>query len=354
MKKKRGIALIVSFMSIMVLTILGALIFSRSVNERFNATRYVESTQAFWLAEAGINRALNELRGNFTVSGNSLWSGTLGNGRYSVDVANVVGESGKKRVTAHGFVPAVSSRVERIVEAMMAKEIPPNFYDSAIYSGGDIDIKGNSYSITGDVAYADDLTYTSDNISGTETEDPTINPLARLDFVQLREIAVNQGNLYTEARLADVAKKQESFPASFWNVPPTDPNDPSTGVPNVIYCEGDLKLNGDIGTIGGFFVVAGDVITSPDASSDFTIEGNGKIEGSIYTRGTFRVNGGGSAGKSLSVDGGVWAGELARLNGNVNIGYQSDYVDAIKALNINPDVQIASWRDTQSPYKFSP
>jgi hypothetical protein len=145
--------------------------------------------------------------------------------------------------------------------------------------------------------------------------------------------------------------KIDSFPDSFWYSEPTDPNDPTTGTPNVVYVESDLELNGNVGTIGGFFVVAGDVITNPDDTSDATINGNGEIDGVVYTLGEFRINGGGGG---LNVNGGVWAGEEARLNGNAHIAYTEDYMAALEALDINVEVQITSWRDTQNPYKISP
>lgn len=349
---RKGIALILSFMVIGVLTILSAAIISRSVSERYIVQRYVESTQAFWLAEAGINRALNELRNNYSVNGTNLWSASLGQGRYSVDVEDVIinGQINKK-VTAHGFIPSTGqARAERIVEAMMNKYIPPNFYDNAIYSAGEVDFNGNAYSVTGDVIYADEIDNTG-NVAGTITQDASISPLAQLDFQQLYSISQSQGNVYDEARLEQVQQNQESFPASFWYSPPTDPNDPATGMPNVVYVEDDLQLNGNIGTIGGFFVVVGDVINTPDITQDAIINGNGQIEGLIYTRGEFRINGGGG---NLNIDGGVWAGEEARLNGNAHITYNQDYMDAVRSLDINAEVQITSWKDKQNPYQLTP
>lgn len=348
---RRGVALIASYMVIIaVLTILGIGLITRSVSEGNIARRYANSVKAFWASEAGIARALSELRANFGASGNGLWSGNLVQGCYEVDVENeTINGQMYKKVTVRGFAPATSSE-PRIIEAMMSKYIPPEFYDNAVYSAGDIDLNGNSYSIDGNVLYADTIENT-DNITGTITYDPQASPLARLDFQQLYTISEGQDNIYDEARLDDVKKGEDSFPDSFWYSEPTDPNDPTTGTPNVVYVESDLELNGNIGTIGGFFVVAGDVITNPDDTSDATINGNGEIDGVVYTLGEFRINGGGGG---LNVNGGVWAGEEARLNGNAHIAYSEDYMSALEALDINAEVQIASWRDTQNPYKISP
>lgn len=346
---RRGSVLLIIFMVIVVLTGLGGAMFLRAISENSLTRKYAESTQAFWLAEAGVSRALKELGDDFSASGTNAWSDTLGVGRYSIDVEQV--DSQTRKVTSRGYVPADSPRVERIIEVMVDSGIPPDFYDEAIYSAGEIDLNGNSYNVTGNVRYADEIEYSQNNISGTITQDATISPLAVFDFQQLYDISQSQGNVYDEDRLQDVQRGGDSLPGDFWYSEPTDPADPTTGVPNVVYVECDLSLNGNIGTIGGFFVVLGDVLTDPDAAEDATVNGNGQIDGAIYARGEFSVNGGGG---NLNVNGGVWAGEEAELNGNANITYNQDYMDAIEALNINPGVQISSWKDTQNPYILAP
>ncbi|MFH1577874.1 MAG: pilus assembly PilX N-terminal domain-containing protein [Candidatus Omnitrophota bacterium] len=345
---KRGIALVLSYMVIAVLTILGTGFITRAVSERNIARRYVNSVNAFWMCESGISRALSEMRTNFEVSGTGLWSGALSQGSYSVDV-EVVGSM--RKVTVHGFSPATGpTQAERIVEVMLSGGTPSNFFDNVVYSAGDVTLNGDTYIIDGDVIYADTINDT-DHITGTVINEPEASPLALFDFEELRAISQTQGNVYNDARLDDVQDGSDSFPTDFWFSDPTDPTDPTTGEPNVVYIEADLKLNGSIGTIGGFFVVVGDVVTNPGAVEDLTINGNGQIEGIIYTRGQFRINGGGG---NLNVDGGVWAGTEVRLNGNAEIAYNQDYMTAIDALDIDVQVQIASWRDTQNPFKISP
>lgn len=341
MNNKRGSVLVIAFLVILVLAALGGIMLSRSISERTLTQRYTESTQAFWLAEAGVSRSLKELGANFNAEGNNTWSATLALGRYSVDVQQV--NSTTRKVTSHGFVPAVSSRVERIIEASVTKKIPADFYENAIYSGGDVDFNGNAYTVTGKVRYANVIEYSSNNVNGTITEDPDINPLAMLDFQQLYNISLGQGNVYNATRLNQVKKNKETYPSSFWY-------NSTNSVPNVIYIEGDLTLNGNIGTIGGFFVVVGDVLTDPNATKDATLNGNGMVAGAIYTRGEFKINGG--AGR-LNVDGGVWAGGKAELNGNADVSYNRTYMDALRALNINVQAQVTTWKDTQNPYALS-
>ena len=149
----------------------------------------------------------------------------------------------------------------------------------------------------------------------------------------------------------DVKIGDDSFPDTFWYSEPTEPSDPTTGTPNVVYIDSVLSLNGNVGTLGGFFVVVGDVITNPLNTEDLSINGNGQIEGVVYTRGVFRINGGAGG---LNIDGSVWAGEEARLNGNSHVSYNPYFVQSIEGLPIDFDVQIVSWRDTQNPYRISP
>lgn len=346
---KKGIALILGFVIIAVLTVLGAAVLSRSIYESKHVERQIEATQAFWSAEAAVNRALKELQSSYSTTGSALWASVLSYGRYSVDVEDVtIGAKDCKKITARGFFPATgTARAERVLEAIVEKYIPPDFFDNAVYSAGTVDFNGNSFVVSNTepapdnkaVVYAGDFQVQQPgNIVGTTTQDTEISPLAMLDFSQLLAIAQAQGNYYDAARLSS----GDPYPASFWYSP---------GVPNVVYVGGDLTLNGNVGTIGGFFVVAGDVITNPSGEYDATINGNGQIQGAVYTRGEFRVNGGGGG---LNVDGGVWGGHEVELNGNASITYNKTYMDAISGLNINASVQLNSWRDTQSPYSLAP
>lgn len=356
---KKGIALILAFISIIVLTILSIAILSRSISENYNTRRYSDMTQAFWLAEAGVNRALEELRTNFSQSGNNLWSQSLTPGEYTIDVA-IDGQN--RIVTSHGHIPSITdSRQEYILEATMSKSIPAGFYDNAMYSGGNIDLNGSSYVINGDVTYGGTIDADHpENITGTSTQDSSASPLARFNFQQVRNISQTQGNIYDAARLHQVQTGSDTFPSSFWYSRADDgidndhdgiTDDSDEWVPNVIYVESDLQLNGNIGTIGGLFIVVGDVITNPDGTEDATINGNGQIDGAIYTRGEFRINGGGG---NLNINGGVWTGTLGRINGNATITYNSTYLTAIENLSIDASVQIANWKDLKNPYLLTP
>ena len=230
-------------------------------------------------------------------------------------------------------------------------------FDSAMYAAGGVTLKGTNC-VTGDppdvAAVTHGGTYSAtpgNTIIGAIETGPSSLP--RLDYEILRDIAEDQikpngqNNLYT----ADDIAAGKIYPTTFWytrgddgvdNDGDGDVDEEDEWVPNIVYIETNLVLKGDIGTASGFFVVVGDVLTNPSAEADTTINGNGLVDGCIYTLGEFRVNGGGAA--DLNVNGGVWAEDI-RLNGGVNVSYNEAYMDAIELLNIDTKPYISHWRE---------
>ncbi len=364
MNKKGSILVLVIIISV-VLAILGSALLQRSINENNLAQKYLDSARAFWLAESGVNKALDNLRNNVSSNGGE----TFGDGEYEY---TVTADGGNWKVTAYGYVPLKSSyRIMHKVETTMSKGIPLNFYDYPIYSAGDVDFNGSSFSIENDalgkaVLYGGDKEIEHpENISGSIVPGDSVLP--RLNFEDVLEWSQGQtdtyavtGNVYDvskSGKLVDpITKAEKALPATFWYIVDDidgdgEVDDDENWVPNVCYINGDLSLKGTIGSVGGFLVVVGNVITNPDNIQDAEINGNGLIEGAIYTRGEFRVNGGGTG---LNINGGVWGGTEIRLNGNADITYDEEYMNAIKGLEIEPEHQIIAWKDLQNPYPLTP
>lgn len=320
-----------------LLSVFAAIVSGYAFTEARVAQAQHAQVQALYLAEAGIDRAMTTLRvdgawtAGFTDEPYGDW------GQFSVTVDP---DGSQWTVTSIGIVTAGGQSQARQITAVLQRALPDNFYDNAIYSGDEVTFNSSSYSVVGNVL-SGTHTPVGSQVTGQLLHDPDADPLPRLDFQQLHDLAEAQGNVYDAERLDDVQQNQDSFPASFWRVPPTDPADPATGEPNIIYVTTDLALNGNIGTIGGLFVVVGDVLTDPDATEDATLNGNGTVDGAIYTRGTFRINGGGG---QLNVAGGVWAGEEARLNGNATVQYNAQYMEALAGL-LQADVEMVLWRE---------
>lgn len=332
---ERGVMLGIVYLVLVVLIVLEAAIVSRGISESRIAQRGRESNLAFGLAEAAVERALYELRTDFSWT-TGVTNQALGEGVYTVSVTQI--DASKRRIVGTGYLPdATTPRATRQIEAYIRKDAALNS-SNAIYVAGELDLRGEAYSITGNVTYATEIEGdTTPNVSGgsqtpNPNQDPTIAPLTALDFQGLRNRAITQGNLW------DVNRPQTGFPTQFCYSGSIATND---CVPNVVYVEDDLELNGNIGTISGFFVVVGDVLTNPGGQFDTEINGNGQIAGAIYTTGEFEINGGGG---NLNVDGGVWAGTEAELKGNSTVTYNAAYMSVISGFII-PTPQISGWRE---------
>lgn len=336
-KSSAGFVLISVYWMLTFLLALSVVVVAYAFSDIRASQRLQANLQALYLAEAGIDQAIAQLRQNYTwTAGFSNVSGGDA-GTYSVQVTVLNGD--RRLLLVQGNSTMYQTPVQRVLEAVVQKSIPEGFFDNIIWASQNFDFNGNAYSVTGNIRHGDLSPPGTGNVDGTITYDPAANPLPRLSFQQLYEIAQAQGNVYDAERLS---AGPGVFPDSFWHTPPTDPSDPTTGVPNVNYITTDLVLNGNIGTIGGFFVVVGDVLTDPTSREDTTINGNGQIAGAIYTTGDFRVNGGGGG---LNVDGGIWGGDEVRLNGNASLTYNLSYMKALESMDISADVQVVSWRD---------
>ncbi len=335
---KRGVVLIICYMVITVLTILGAAFLIRSVSERGVAGKYFDSTQAFWLAEAGINRALYELRinGYNIPSAENKWTGNLDSGEYSVDLGDL-DTDGSRKITAHGFVPSAASavKIKRVIEATIIKRTPAGFYGNAIYSAGGVSI-GSNCEVNGDVVSGGTVTGHVEEGYTVIQNDPTLhdNGLPLLSFDQLQQKSIDQGwyNPITHAT---------TYPTdSFWYQAPS-PSNP-TGTPNVVFVNGDFTLVGGNQVVKGFIVVGGNTVYNAE------IGGNASIDGCLYTRGNIWFHGGG--GNIINVNGGIWAGGTTTMTGNEQIDFNQGYMDAIEDLRIDADVQVISWLETQNTY----
>ncbi len=331
-KERGGLILVFVYSISAVLLVLFIALSSKIFFNKLFSSRNIERMQALHIAEAGLDYALSNLRDNYSWSP-SASSIPFENGEFLVSLTAV---ASRKLVQSTGFIPDQANYKEKkILEAWMKESIPGNFYSNAIYSSGEVDLNGVVHTINGKVVYYSELDNSS-RITGTVTQDDTANPLAMLDFEDLYNKSALQDNVYDQQRLDN----GDAFPTEFWNSPPSIPGDPTTGMPNFVYIEGDLILNGTI-DIGGFFIVVGDVLNYPSAVYNSDINGNGTIDGCIYTRGEFRINGGAGG---LNVDGGVWSGTKTRINGNATINYRSDYMAAIED-KVDPDAQLLSWRE---------
>lgn len=330
MRNKKGIALIMGLGFSLFFAALTVFYINTTVSGFKLTKQMTYSAKAFYLAESGVQKALYELRKDYNWPGEgpvSLdWAGSS-KGYYEVAVT---AEDNKRHIVSTGYYPTkYSALAKRAIEAYAEIVAPSWFFNNAMTAGEDVDLNGN-YTVTGDILYGDSID-PADLGQQLDGEFPLLN------FSQLKAVAESQikpdgqNNLYTAADI----ESGKAFPDSFWF-------DEANQIPNIVYVETDLTLRGNVGTVGGFFVVAGNVITSESGSADTTINGNGTIDGCVYTLGDFRINGGGNG---LGVTGGVWAKDDVTLNGNSQVAFNQEYMQAINSMNISFKPQMTSWKE---------
>lgn len=333
---ERGAVLIVCYLLVVFIVVFQSALMVTTLQEHSAAARSRDFVRVFQTAEAGLDDAISRLKSPVTGYWAACTNFIATDASYAVQCTSA--DPFRTVISTGTYSTATTGTSTAMVLAQLRRFIPPNLTDNAIYAAGTADLNGNSYDVIGDVLVGGALPDNTGNVTGTVESNPSASPLPALDFAQLHAIALSQGNIYDQVRLDDIQQNQDVFPATFcYNNVGTAPD----CTPNVNYIEGDMVLNGAIGTIGGFFVVVGDVLTNPTDPNDTTLNGTGQIEGVIYTTGQFRINGGGGG---LNVSGGVLAGTDVVLNGNTTIQYDAGYMQAIEDLNISPSVQTIFWR----------
>jgi len=171
MKNKQGFILMSTYFVIALLLILGTGIFARSVSESRIAIHNRYSTQAFHVAEAGIERVMLDLRNDFDndpvtpsfrdgdINGMACGPDTvnfypvpyvstsLGEGSYIVRLKNIVDKDGEIWVSSTGTVNEHQRTIEVYIKMV---DISP--WNNAIFAGsgivgevisGNVDVRGS-------------------------------------------------------------------------------------------------------------------------------------------------------------------------------------------------------------------
>ncbi len=151
---KRGVALILSYMVIAVLTIFSSVFVSRSVSESNIARRYMDSAQAFWIAEAGLAEGYYKVIDSQSIPTNPV---SFGGGSYEITVTDDL--FGREiRVTG------IYGSAQRIVKGYLLRVPYP--FENTISCGGDIELSG---------LLAQVEVYDKTRISGSYTESGLAN-----------------------------------------------------------------------------------------------------------------------------------------------------------------------------------
>lgn len=289
---KKGFILLASYMVIAVLLILATGFAIRSIGEQRVAYKEKDSIQAFWLAEAGLDRAISELP-------DSPLSGQLGPGNYSTQTTSI--SSTQFLITSKGGVPTTDetdpNNVVRIIKALVeqpANEADPSGITSAITANGDVVVKGSA-EVNGDID--DNYVFDFEEIFGISKE-------------TMEENAVNH---YTDP-------ENNVTPVASTTWADCESIDEMTISASAWEGNGILVVNGDLRITGGHF------------------------EGIIWVIGTLWVSG------NPIIDGAIYVESGAEfdttITGNPIVSFDSDSISAaFDSLPSDLPPYIISWKE---------
>ncbi|MFH1645658.1 MAG: polymer-forming cytoskeletal protein [Candidatus Omnitrophota bacterium] len=287
---KKGVALIICLIVIVILLVFSGALFSKTINDGNMVKRYVYSTEAFWLAETGIAEGIRNLPYAGSLSGQVKTDYaysvapliSLGNSYYQIDSTGTV------------TLPIGGSISESVSVVVKTSPPDPSNFIHAIETTGSLITKGQAYTITG-----------------------TVNELAEFDFSVLFGVTKETMRSYATHLYND-----DNFVA---------PVDAITWV--------DVD-SGDLLTVAGDLQGSGILVISGDAHFSGTID----FRGIIYVIGELRLSG------TPIVNGTVFAESGADIDttiqGHVTITYDIAAINDALAYLAFLSSEVKAWRQT--------
>jgi len=320
---EKGFILITSYMVIGFLSALSVTFLLTITAQLKRAEAGRKNLQSFYLAEAGVDYAIEQLRQSASASSEptTALKDDQGNdmGTYTVSWQQIETTSRWTINSTGKIVNSDGVGLDARTVEMIVSRIDRDFYSDALYVDGNVMIHGNAHTVNGNIRYSGEFFGKDSGITGELIQDSSIPPLEEIfDITKLETISESQDNIYEEGDL--------SMSMNFWY------GDQADQVPNIVVIEGNLTVSSSNPTVGGFIVIKGDT----------TLNGGAQVNGCIYTLGNLTMNGGGNA---ININGGVWT-RSAVLNGNTTVMHNATYMDAIKKYG-KKDVsfQVVSWEE---------
>ena len=287
----KGFILIVCYMVIAVLVILAISFAARSIGEQRVAQKEKDSIRAFWLAEAGLDRAISELP-------NTPLSYQLDPGRYYTETTPL--DSNRFLIISKGGMPdtdeTVPNNIIRSIRAIVEQpenDADPSVVTSAITTDGDVVIKGGA-DVNGDI------------------DDNSIFNLEEIFRISKETLRDNTTNYYTNP-------PNNISPVNYITWIDIDASEELHISDNNWEGSGILVVNGDLKITGGDFKGIIWVTGTLEMTS-----GNPHIEGAIFVEG----------------------GAETILTGNAHVEHDTEAInDAFDYLPSNLPPHIISWQE---------
>ena len=331
-KNEKGMMLIWFYLLITILIITGGSLYAMAFQESRLIAIDQARDKAFYLAEAGLDRKLAELR-----AGNqNTFYGSLGEGSYTAAY-----DSSTKRITAVGTVNGVTKTIISVV----SKTIPPGAKAALTSQGnisfsGDIQVDGRDHDSSGNLT-GDSGTYGASSggtVSQGGSSDIGGNGIAPSNPANPATIEQSQpDNTWTtpEELLGVAAGSLDSYKTS---------NQPSFPMSGIVYYTGDQIIAPDFGSSG---TPSTGILIIHNANVDALLKNaHGTFKGLIIADNIVHING------NANIIGGVIAKTSTQTTGegSAQIDYSSSVLSNLPAGNYT----LVSWEDTQNTaYAYS-
>ncbi len=348
--RQHGFALLTSLVFLTVLLLLGSVLVEQSIQELNTASKLRKDTQAFNLAEAGIDYAAWQLyNAGPGLSLPATWSRTdLAAGTFTVTATQYAGSSDTLVLDATGAADGHQAEVKVVGNFLTTGPTDQNaVFDYGLFSNSDLTM-GGSFSITGavhangNVRVNGNPTVTGD-VSAVGTVGGSRNfggqVLPRSDRVGMPVIDLQ----YYRSRALQILPGGTNFSGN-------------TPLDGIVFVDGNCSINGNFSGQGvivcsGQVTINGNAGLVNPASDEFAIvsaggvriNGNCTIRGWIYTHNlslTASFSGNGNA----TVTGGVAADVINKSNGNLTISYREPTVELPGAEAAPAQFDAVSWR----------
>lgn len=332
-KNKKGMILIVSFIVITTLIVISSAFLIIAVTAKALANKDYYTNQAFWLAEAGIERGRLEPDANWlSVTGSNppqyylpLYNDGAGIGQYEITKTQDAIDSKKFTYDSWGYIPSKTATNKKAEEGVRAvvKFNKYNIGEFAFSTQGSLDVKGSA-TIDGDVL-------SGGTISVGGSAEITGDALDNRAFVATFENVF--GN--TEAELLALP------PDHIY----TDPPNNQEGVDGLTWVNfssgGTFKISSSGWTGSGILIVKG---------GDLEMTG-GTFNGIIWVVGSLKISGNAAINGSIFVESG--AEVETGITGSPVLTYDKTLVEtalgeidaSFPTMEIDEGYKIISWEE---------
>ncbi len=330
---KKGSALILCLLVMSVLTTIGITALNVSSTNQKISGNYRKQAQAFYIAEAGLQRGIAEIKNDITyrsdTTGNIIIGATTAD--YAVKIcdatnngeaecAPLIPPGGYIKLISQGNFNDSTQSIETFVTLTPNDGSTADSPYKAVITSGD-NTGAGSHVVNG---YDDDGNLDTANMVDTHTTLPTVNQEALKTFADFSFSALENSEVDTDL----------SIQTDFWKDPPTNKK------PYIIHVTGNMSVSGNRHIYGIIFV-----------EGNVTMSGAVRVHGVIYAPNASvktTINGGGNPGDQpvmgqvISGDGGVHA---SGNHGDVQL--VKDYVDAFNNYggdNVDVNIMAGTWK----------